>query len=354
MNSSILNFKKPIWRQILIAAAVLTLLFLCDRLFYLGLSGLADGFYARSGVGTDYYGKTEFIRPGAYNCLIAGTSKAKEAVMPLYLYEKLGIRAHNAASPGRYPRYHYHYYQTFREQNGPPALCLYGMDYFTFGKASNEQQLQSLLGGGKERKTWKMGDMKNPSSAFWSRISHLYRAKPQIDAFWVDLLDYLAFRHPLVEKPDITPGGISRYKGLFGTVPRENLVEPAQWSRSAYEASPGAEGDYFVKLLEALRRDRVLVVLLILPEFRPVWDTNHEHDRQLADLTALSSRFTNIFILDYNRPDRFDLDSPALFADGRYGERISHLSVFGAERLAGMLASDIRRLQKEWLGRRGS
>lgn len=338
----------------MIVMSILTLLFLCDRLFYLGLSVLADGFYARAEVGKDYYGKTEFIRPGAYNCLIAGTSKAKEAVMPLYLYERLGLRALNAASPGRYPRYHEQYYQTFRQLNGPPALCLYGMDYFTFGKESNEKQLQALLGQKKEGKTWYLGEMKNPASLFWSRISHLYRAKPEIDALWVDLLDYLAFRHPLVEKPDLTPGGISLYKGLYGTVSPDNLLPPPQWQKSAYEASPGVEGDYFVKLLDALRRDRVLVVLVIFPEFRPVWETNHEHDRQLADLQKLGRGYPNLFILDYNRPERFELDNPALFADGRYGERISHLSVFGAERLAGMLASDIRRLRQEWLNRRGS
>ncbi len=353
MNSYTSVFKRPWLRIPALIAALLICLFLLDRALYLILAALADGFYGRSEVGVDGLGRTEFVRPGFYSTLIAGSSRAKEAVMPLYLYDHLGIKALNTASPGRYPRYHYHAYRRFREQNGVPALYIYGLDYFTFGKESNEQQLQGLLGGQKERKTWRIAAMNNPASPVWSRLSYVYRAKKDIDAFWIDLLDYCSFRFPLIEKRELTPGGVSRYKGLYGTVPRDSQLRPASWQKAAYDHLPGAEGEYFLKLLEELRRDRVLVILLVLPEYIAVYETNCEHEKQLAELDSLEKRFMNLFVLDYNDPRRFELDNPALFADGRWGERISHLSVFGAERLGQMLAADIPRLREELRRRRG-
>jgi len=336
----------------MIAVSCLVFLFLLDRGLYRMTATVAAGFYKKAEVGRDWYGQTEFVRPGFYNALIAGTSRAKEAIMPLYLYKQLGIRALSSASPGRYPRYHYQYYLQFRQQNGPPTLYIYGLDYFTFVKESNEKQLQGLMGGEKERKTWDLRVMQNPDSPFWSRLSHLIRAKKEVDAFFVDFIDYLSFRFPVAARGDLTPGGISRYKGLYGTVPAENRLRPAHWEKAPYDPLPGVEGEYFIKLLEDLRRDRVMVILLIIPEFIAVYETNFQHERQLEDLKNLEKRFQNLFVLDYNNPRHFEIDNPALFADGRYGERISHLSVFGAERLAHNLAVDIPRLQQEWQGRR--
>ena len=352
MNSSI-SVSKSLWRK---GAAVVLVsvvcLFLFDRLFYLTLAHLAGRFYSKAEVGQDWYGQTEFIRPGFYNALIVGSSRAKEAVMPIYLYNQMGIRAQNNASPGRYPRYHYEHYLRFRKKNGPPQLYIYGLDYFTFTKESNEKQLQGLIGGEKPRKVWNASEMKNPDSSFWSRLSLLYRAKKEIDAFFVDLVDYLSFRFPVRASQDKAPGGISTYRGLYGTVPPENRLRPSDWLKTAYEPLPGVEGEYLVRLLEELRRDRVVVLLLVPPEYIAVYETNHEHERQMEDLRKLENRYQNVFVLDYNNPRVFELDNPALFADGRWGERVSHLSVFGAERLAQMLAQDIPRLMEEYRKRR--
>lgn len=352
MNSFTSVFKRPALRGLIVFLTSALFLLLLDRGFYRLLSFLAEEFYNQAEVGRDWYGQTQFNRPGFYNTLIAGTSRAKEGIMPLYLYNELGLLAQNNASPGRYPRYHYEHYLKFRSQNGPPSIYIYGLDYFTFAKESNGKQLQGLLGGTRQAKAWKLEEMNNPASPTWSRISHIYRAKKELDAFFVDFLDYLSFRYPVRARGDLNPGGISRYKGLYGTVPPKDRLRPARWQKAAYDPLPGVEGSYFIKLLEALRRDRVLVVLLILPEYIAVHETNYQHDRQRDDLRPLERRFQNVFVLDYNQSGRFELDNPALFADGRWGERISHLSIFGAERLGRMLAEDIRKLQKEWRNRR--
>lgn len=353
MNSSTSVFKSLWLKGAAVIIASAAFLFLLDRTFYFALAQLAGCFYNQAEVGRDWYGQTEFMRPGFYNALIAGSSRAKEAVMPLYLYNQLGIRALNNASPGRYPRYHYEYYHRFRRQNGVPQLFLYGLDYFTFAKESNEKQLQGLIGGEKTRTVWRASEMKNPDSPFWSRISLVYRAKKEIDALFVDLIDYLSFRFPVRASRDTAPGGISSYRGLYGTVPPENRIRPSDWLKTPYQPLPGVEGEYLVRLLEELRRDRVVVLLLLVPEYIAVYETNHEHQRQLEDLKKLENRFQNLFVLDYNNPQAFELDNPALFADGRWGERVSHLSVFGAERLAQKLAADIPRLMEEYRRRRG-
>ena len=190
MNLSIFNSKSHTARLVRAALLAAILFFLFDRGLFFLLREAAFEFYSSGDVGKDWYGKTEVVEKNYFNTLIMGTSRTKEGIHPVYIFEKLGYRAYNAASPGRYPQFNYLFYQNFKKRNGIPRVVILGIDYFLFSKDSNRRQLLDLQGErtkGKHRINYH--DVTNPNSKFLSRISLLYRTKATLDQFFADAVE---------------------------------------------------------------------------------------------------------------------------------------------------------------------
>ncbi len=343
MNSSIFSSRSNTARVVRTALLATLLFFLLDRGLFFALREAAFGFYSSGQVGKDWYGKTNAVQKDYFNTLIMGTSRTKEGIHPIYLFEKLGYRAFNAASPGRYPQYNYLFYQQFKKKYGTPKVVILGIDYFLFSKDSNPRQLQELKGDGNagERRI-EYRKAKNPNSKLLSRVSLLYRTKASLDQFFVDAIDRLAVRFENKTNKNILPAGISKYTGLYGSVPNHTSPPPQNWPKSPYTPFPGKEGRFFEKLLNTLRRDRVKVFLVGIPDYHKVYQTNHQHRKLVDDIQKLASQYMNVVYLNYNTPAAFELDNPHLFVDGDWGKRISHLSVFGSKMLTYKLCNDIQ------------
>lgn len=353
MSRSLLKLKSKPVRFLYLCGLAILLFLLFDRgLFFLLREG-AYRFHQNSQPKKDWYGHSSWIKKKYYNTLILGTSRTKEGIHPIYLYKQLGLRAYNAASPGRYPKFNYLFYQDFKKRNGKPGIVIYGIDYFLFSKTSSPGQLQQLRGEGRGMvKRIDYRQAVNKSAPFFSRISLLFRTKPDIDQFFADCIDYLSVIWEDQENKDILPAGISTYTGLYGTIDTQTRQPPATWDKAPYKAFPGKEGNYFRRLLEELREDRVRVFLVVLPDYYQVYETNHEHDKFHQDMDGISKRFRNVVYFNYNSPRQFDLKNPAYFSDGEYGNRISHLSVYGSKILSLKLCRAIRQYydkrQQRW------
>jgi len=274
---------------------------------------------------------------GYYDALVMGTSRTREGLLPIHLHRFLGVRAFSTASMGCYPRYHYLAYRRFREENGPPRYIFYGMDYFTFDKETGPSHLAAM--GVDVQAT----PSSEPPPRGLGRISILARRKPRNDRLFVDLINRVGMQLETGGVQDITPAGVSTYSGLNGRVPPGIQAEPPSWKKAPFTPYPGKEGAYLVKLLEEARRDRVRVFLVYLPDYINVYRTNFMQAEFLIQVSKLADRYPRVHFLDFNRPEIFPLEDPAMFVDGRYGSRISHLSALGALRFNRMLAEEVRR-----------
>ncbi len=211
---------KAKWVRVLYLVGVGVVLFvLFDRGVFFLLRETAFGFYRSSQPKKDWYGQSSWFKKNYFNTLIVGTSRTKEGIHPLYLYEQLGLRAYNAASPGRYARFNYLFYREFKRQNGKPKIVIYGIDYFLFSKTSSPGQLQQLRGEGKAAvKRIDHRQAANKGSPLFNRVSLLFRTKPHLDQYFADTVDYLSMALENRQNRDILPAGISTYIGLYGTV----------------------------------------------------------------------------------------------------------------------------------------
>jgi hypothetical protein len=135
-----------------------------------------------------------------------------------------------------------------------------------------------------------------------------------------------------------------RKKRPAGWKGRQTLtIKPESWQTRRYQAFPGEEGAYLERLLGDLERDAVPVFLVMIPDYVGANDTNFEQDKFKADIQALAARFGRVRVLDFNRPDRFDLDDPDSFWDGAWGKSNCHLSLKGMKDFTLKLAAELKK-----------
>jgi len=111
-------------------------------------------------------------------------------------------------------------------------------------------------------------------------------------------------------------------------------------------AFPGKEGRFFERLLEDLENDGVPVFLVFIPDYIGTNETNFQQERFKRDIGRIAASPKKIRVLDYNRPEAFDLDDPGLFLDGGWGRASCHLNSKGALLFSRHMAEDIREILK--------
>lgn len=338
--------EKKLWRRVAAAAAWAALFVasfvLCDRLVYTGLRQALARHFASTARKDIPRAAAEGSGDG--EALIFGTSRAEQGFDGPSLSAALGCAIRNEAGPGRYPQFHYYYYQSIKARFPAPKAVIYGLDYFMFEKNSTGLGLvrtdrKALLA------SLSPAGAANPGSAWLSRASWLYRMKPKVDELLVDVLDS-ARTNAEDEAVDAAVGGKAAPAGLGPRRPRIGpgvyTQKPRRWKKRAYSPFPGHEGAFLKRLVEELDAARVPTFLVFLPEYIGTYETNFEQERFKGDIGRLAAGLKNVHVLDFDYPGAFALSEPSLFWNGGWGYSNSHLNEPGAREFTRELAKAIR------------
>lgn len=276
---------------------------------------------------------------GTFDTVIMGSSRTHRGIHPYYLYRHAGLSAFKIASAHGRPKFNYYFYQSYRKYAGPPALLVYGLDYFMFTTKTKAPFLHPLTS--------------QKDSALEARgLSRLWSNKAQIDELLAEFLNLFAGEDEdadgagtVLQRSGLPAGaahihpfiGYRKLRGFDGR-------RPPRFERFTYKPFPGREGRWFLKLLRQLERDGVTVVLVNLPSFIGTHESIFQHEEFMADIGRLAAPLRGVHLLDYDRPDRFDLKNEEYFLDGGYGLINSHLSFAGAHILNRRLAADLKKL----------
>ncbi|HQF98729.1 MAG TPA: hypothetical protein PLX98_10075 [Candidatus Aminicenantes bacterium] len=289
-----------------------------DRLLLRGLRSWSNAYYASQGAGASLRNKTAFYGEGDGDVLIFGSSRARFAFGAFQMSDRLKVRTITVAAAGRFPRFSRLFYLRHRKENAvKPRAVFYGVDYFMFEKTSMINELAALDRDLKADALNPDGAV-NDASSLLSRISLLFRKKPDIDEFFGAVIK-------LDRAADVS--------GEDGADSVDVLETEAPLDRAAprrpYRPQPGAEGADLKKLLSVLEEDGVPVFLVILPDIASTNAINFEQDKYKTDIRALGGLYKNVAVLDFNRPDRFDLSDAALFRTTKSPRSNCHLSEEG-------------------------
>ena len=300
-----------------------------DRVLFTAVRASARHYYASLGQ-DDYKFRASFGK-GDGDLLIFGTSRTYCGLAPYILSNQLKKRVILEAESGKSPKYFFSFYRRHRKSFPLPKLVLYGLDYFMFDRRSSPAQL-ARLGQNIKLEAMNLVLAADNRSSLLSRISWLYRKKPDLENYLVDLLRLereSALEGESENAPDKTPGQKQAGGGDVSAGGADRAVRPKTWPTFKYKPFPGVEGIYLEQLLAVLEHEDVPVFLLLIPDYVGTNETNIEQDKFKADVQTLAARHRRVFVLDFNRPGRFNLNDPQLFVDGGWGGANCHLSIPG-------------------------
>ncbi|MCP5051181.1 MAG: hypothetical protein GY940_28710, partial [bacterium] len=230
--------------------------------------------------------------------------------------------------------------QLYKKYAGVPKVVIYGVDYFIYTVISDPKWLSRFdIEDSHERP----GLFSNPLL--------LLRHKREIDNFQNNIMIGLKEtwetnpedNAEIEENPFKNIDIIQNYKGV--ELPGKKLVTQREGitRKVVFHPYPGKEGKYFMKLMEQLDRDGVIVVLVALPDYIGSYKTNYQRLEFIRHLKTLKRNYKRLFIYNYNKPRRFPLANTDYFNDGGFGMANSHLSQKGAEVFCNILIDDIRK-----------
>ncbi|MGE5343512.1 MAG: hypothetical protein ACM3SY_18745 [Candidatus Omnitrophota bacterium] len=346
MNSSISNsnLKKPhLKKHITRLLLFLLLVFLFDRGLYYAIFTYENHFYPQNKFEESL---SRFVRGKDYSTLIFGTSRSYEGILPAYLQIKLNQKMFKETFQGKGPKYNYYFYQVFKKYAGTPKVVIYGVDYFIYNIKSDAKWMS------------RFNNMKEtPRFDFFSSPLLLLENKKRIDNFQNNIL--IRFQESQKEdkddkdnkkdgeskKDDVLSELIDVQIYIGANTKEKKLItqEPAEHLYQSFPPFPGEEGDYFVKLLDELDRDHVTVILVELPDYIGTYKTNYQLKAFMYQLETFKQKYKNLFIYNYNLPEKFPLDNTVYFFDGGYGMTNSHLSREGSKVLNDLLARDLKK-----------
>lgn len=336
-----------------------------DRMFFFGLRTTAARYYASFRTrGESLLAGSIAFGGGDGDLMAFGTSRTRHALNQATLSTVLNKRIYDESKAGRFPQYYYYYYQEYRKTHPRPKVVLYGMDYFMFEKRTARGYL-ARMGLGNVTDPLDPTNTVNEGSRLLSRISWLFRMKPEIDDYLADAMKLKqdspdeeegTGTRPRIKAPPhkkklkgqrgrkATIAGINSRKLRPHQTTKTMITRPERWQKRPYRFYPGVEGRYFGKLLATMAKEGVPVFLLIIPDYVGTNETNFEQNKFKADVRELAGRYRNVFVLDFNRPDRFPLDDPHYFIDGAWGKSNCHLTALGEKEFSRKIAREVRRI----------
>jgi hypothetical protein len=292
--------------------------------------------HKRKGLAKIFWKKRDFnkdflkLPKGTYSTLIMGSSRTHRGIHPYYFHKRIKQNAFKVAKAKIRIKFNYLFYMDYKKIADIPKVLIYGLDYFMFHLESNEFFLDAVAGTPKTQSAQHFGPLL------------LLSNKKRIDKFVFDKLEEMNnswFQSSGREKKFRIIDPFIGYDKPGGT----RWLKPITFKKFEYTPYPGKEGSYFTKLLEECKKDGVTVILVFLPDYIGTYLSNFEADKFRRDIMSISRSYTNVFIYDYNQPNKFDLSNQAYFLDGGYGKTNSHLSKSGARIFNRYLIRDIKK-----------
>lgn len=314
---------------------ILFLLIFDRGIFYL-IRTWESSYYKKKGLKKIFFQKRDFNKKfltfpkRTYNTLIMGSSRTHRGIHPYYLYDQINQKAFKIAKAAIRVKFNYYFYQEYKKYAGIPKVVIYGLDYFMFRLRSHPFFMRAVADENTSGKTYNDG------------ILLLWSNKQFIDSFFNDFLEQLISKVKPGKKKPNTFEVIDPFVG-YDKKKTLKLKKPYRFKKHDYIPYPGREGIYFKKLLKDWQKDGVQVLLVFLPEFIATYETNYQLDLFRKDIRQLTASYKNVFIYDYNDPEKFLLSKKAYFLDGAYGRTNSHLSKEGAKVFNRMLIRDIKK-----------
>ncbi len=324
-------------RRILWVVLFLAVLFVFDRGLFFLVHGFEKDFYKTRGLRSIFWKKRDFnkhfleLPKGTYSTLIMGSSRTHQGIHPQYFAGQLKENAFKVAKAKARIKFNYYFYHEYKKVAGVPKVLIYGLDYFMFRKRSNAAFMDVVTGKNSGHAGYKKGPLLLVSN------------KETIDLFFNDVLEKISKRFARTLSPHrVTFKVIDPFIGYGGKEPLDK-GNPGRFDRFDYEPYPGEEGIYFTRLLEDLHADGVTVILVYLPDYIGTYESNAQRERFRGDIRKLTGGYSNVFIYDYNHPDRFSLEKEEYFCDGGYGKTNSHLSITGGRVFNRRFLKDIKK-----------
>jgi hypothetical protein len=306
-------------------------LFLFDRGLFFLISTLEAGFYSKNKFEKRF---ETYVRDKSFSTLIFGTSRSYEGIHPYYFKKELGQNVFKETFQGKGPKYNYYFYQLYKKYAGIPKVVIYGVDYFIYTVTSDPK--------------WMARFNRAMVREHWDWLSTpllLLKYKRSIDNFSNNVL----IRMQEKENPDASEKSFEDFLHMqeyIGAAPLEKKLvthRPYKYRRQFFPRFPGNEGDYFIKLLDELAKDKVTVILVALPDYFGSYKTNFERKEFALHLKRLERKYKNLFFYNYDRAVVFPLSNPDYFLDGGFGKTNSHLSKTGARLFNHMLIKDLEK-----------
>jgi hypothetical protein len=325
------------WKKIAVGLPVfLVLFFLSDR-------GLFNLFLGIEKSDLDRFGLEEKLRaiPGKekYEVLVLGTSRTFNAVQPKFVNPVIGTRLFKESSIGKGPKYNYYFYRMYKKIFGVPKVVVYGLDYFTFTTRSRPTLLQRFP---------ECTDVPNDYS---QGPSLLLANKERIDQYVNSLLNRFQDKAPVKSRPFEPEKNFADMEEFTGSIPQKDtkvvteIPPDFNKKKAPYAAFPGQEGAYFIKLLRELKKDKVAIFLITIPDYIGTYRTHRGNRRFVQDhanLLKILNYEGHAFLADYNSPKRFPMEDVDCFVNGGYGQVNCHLSQKGSEIFCRMFAKDLK------------
>jgi hypothetical protein len=232
--------------------------------------------------------------------------------------------------------YNYYFYQEYKKHMGIPRVVIYGLDYFLYNVTSERHWMQRFSADVIEALYRDRG------------VSMLLANKGKIDNFLITILNNLQknLGHDKNLQIEQDVFLMENYLGVANTGELDTQ-EPPDYKRVFFFRYPGLEGVYFSRLMDELRRDNVIVLLVSLPEYIGTYWTNKSHRQYVRAFRFYQRKFNNVRFFNYNNINKFDIKNPEYFIDGGYGKTNSHLSRAGSKILNRMLLKDLRKYLSE-------
>lgn len=311
-------------------------LFAFDRGIFHIIRTWESNYYKKQELKKIFFQKRDFnkrflkLPGGTYNTLILGSSRTHRGIHPYYLFKQINQKAFKIAKAKIRVKFNYYFYKEYKKYAGIPRVVIYGLDYFIFKLESH----RFFMGA--------VADEDNGSDKYNDGILLLWSNKRHIDSFFNDLLEQLNLKF---KSEQINLNNFKIIDPFVGYEKKESLKlkKPSRFKKHDYVPYPGEEGIYFTKLLEEWEKDGVQVILVFLPDFIGSYESNYQMDLFKKDIGQLITPYKNVFIYDYNHPDKFPLSNPVYFIDGAYGKTNSHLSKRGAKVFNRLLIRDIKK-----------
>ncbi len=276
---------------------------------------------------------SEFLNGRDYNTLILGTSRTYQGIHP-ELIKSAKLKPFKWSHAGNGPKYNYYFYKLYKQIKGTPEIVIFGMDYFIYSITTSMLSLSEVK---EYTSTDIMKDLFSPTLL-------LLKNKSDTDILLNDILNsFKVSELSLFNRIKDTQA----YTGVEkDTLPNFKVITKKKFPfiRRPFFKLPGKEGKYFLMMLDEIRRDNSMIILVVIPDYIGTLKTNLSQGRFKRHLRRLGRKYKNLKILNYTVNKKFNLKDESLFIDGGYGIGNSHMSKKGAVIFNRMLKRDLEKI----------